>query len=206
MLSGQGYRTSSHKYQQPPNQKPVDGLEVLKGFRCPLSTEDGTPCLTACLGQSTFMRHLSEHPGRPKVDPSFCISDVQTLFRQGGCQSYFSVDPSLSNLDPSAASVYDHAVKSLESLPKAQIPTSNHDKDRASIHWLTRWPELLEPYIKDEKTQASLKSLVSFPDPKSDPDWLMRLRRDGSRWWDVAEGAQKECSYRASVMLKCHKE
>lgn len=204
-LSLAGYRTSKiEKYHQPPAQKPVDGLEVLSGFRCPLQNKDGTLCEKAFLAQSTFTRHLSDHPGRSKLDPSSCTSYIQTLFTQGNLQCYFSVDPSLSDLDPSTTSAYAYAIKLLGTLPKAQIPAPDHDKDRASIHWFTRWPELLKPYANDKGSLILLQSLVSFPEPGSDPDWLVKLWDHGCRWWNDVESAHASCSYRASTMLKSH--
>ena len=206
-LSSLGYRSSdSQKYHQPPGQKPIDGLEVLSGFRCPLSNGDGSQCTMAFLAQSTFIRHLSGHPDQKKPKPDFCVSDVQTLFSTRNLLCYFSIDRSLSDLDPSSASAYAYAVKMVESLPKARIPTSDHDKDRASIHWFTRWPELLQPYATDRRSQASLQALVSFPEPGSGPEWLVKLRDHGCRWWDAAELAHIKCSYRASVMLKSHQQ
>lgn len=204
-LSGIGYRASNaEKYDQPPDQKPVDGLEVLSGFRCPLLKDDGTPCSKAFLAKSTFTRHLSDHPDKPKPNHLTCVSDVQTLFGQGGLQRYFTVDQSLSTADLSPTSAYAFAVKMLKTLPEAHIPPPDHDKDRASIHWFTRWPELLRPYIADKRSQTSLQSLVSFPVPNSDPEWLLKLLDHGSRWWNAAELSHKKCSYRASVMLKSH--
>lgn len=204
-LSNAGYRSSdSERYRQPPGQKPIDGLEVLSGFRCPLLKEDGSRCPMAFLAQSTFTRHLSDHPNRKKTKPQLCVSDVQTLFSPRALQCYFSVDRSLSTIDPSSASAYAYAVQMLESLPKANIPPSDHDKDRASIHWFTRWPELLKPYMADRRDQTFLHSLVSFPETGSDPDWSMKLREHGCRWWDAAEHAHIKCSHRASVILKSH--
>ena len=206
-LSELGYRTSQgEKYHQPPGQKPVDGLEVQNGFACPLPNHDGTRCSRVFLGDKTFARHLSEHPGRPKPSLPSCASEVQTLFSQGGLQLYFSVDSSLSDLDPSADSAYAYAVKILPQLPKPRTPTSKNDKDRASIHWFTRWPELLQPYLPDEDSVEALKSLVSFPDSDSDPDWLVKLQDYGCRWWNDAELAHVNCSFRASVMLKSHQK
>lgn len=158
----------------------------------------------AFLAQSTFTRHLSDHPDPVKPKPHLCVSGVQTLFNQSDLRCYFSVDRSLSTIDPSSASAYTYAVQMLESLPKASIPTSDHDKDRASIHWFTRWPDLLQPYITDRRGQDFLHSLVSFPEAGSGPDWAKKLRDHGSRWWGAAEQAHKKCSYRASVMLKSH--
>lgn len=204
LLTNKGYRTSSvEKYFQIPGQKPVDGLEVLEGFLCPLPNDDGSNCSKAFLALSSFTRHLSDHRGS-KPHPPSCASYVQTLFCQGGLQCYFSVDPSLSKLDPSTASAYAYAVKTLETLPKEEIPISEHDKDRASIHWFTRWPELLKPYTTDKTSITSLQSLVSFPDPASDPEWLTKLQDHGRRWWNKAEEAHINCSYRTSVMLRCH--
>lgn len=205
-LHNSGYRTSkTEKYHQPPGQKPVDGLEVLSGFCCPLPIDGGPRCSRAFQTQSTFVRHLGEHRGR-KPDPSSCISDVQTLFSQGGLQKYFSVNPSLSNLDPSSSAAYAYAVKMLGGLPKANVPTPNHDRDRATIDWFTRWSELLSPYITDNTNISPLQSLVNFPDPKSDPKWLTKLRDHGTRWWKDAEAAHINCSYRASVMLRSHQK
>lgn len=206
-LSDAGYRTSkAEKYDQPPGGKPVDGLKVSMGFSCPLLNGDGSRCSRNFLSQSTFTRHLSDHTVLPKPNPSSCTSEVQTLFEQGGLQQYFSVDSSLSDLDPSAASAYAYAVRMLPDLPKAQIPASNHDKDRASIHWFTRWPELLAVYAKDKASCDFLQSLISFPEPSSDPDWLTKLRDHGSLWWNEAELDHVKCSYRASVMLKSHQK
>ena len=206
-LSDAGYRTSkAEKYFQPRAQKPVDGLEVLTGFSCPLLREDGTPCPRSFLGKSTFERHLSDHRGLPKPKTPSCASTVQTLFGQGGLQHYFSVDTSLSDLDPLASSAYTHAVRMLPTLPKAHIPISNHDKDRASIHWFTRWPELLQRYVTNDTSSEFFRSLVSFPDPHSDPGWLAKLLDHGSRWWNNAEAAHIKCSYRASVMLRSHQK
>lgn len=203
-LSGAGYRSStSEKYHQLPGQKPVGGLEVLDGYRCPLN---GGGCSEAFLAESTFVRHLSSHNHHLRPQPRACASGVQTLFRQGGLQRYFCVDRSLSNLDPSSASAYAYAVKMVNSLPRANIVTSDHDKDRASIHWFTRWPELLQPYITNGRSQSSIQALVAFPEPGSDPDWLIKIRDHGCRWWDVAELAHIKCSYRASVMLKSHQQ
>lgn len=202
-LSNAGYRTSkAEKYHQPPAQRPIDGLEVLSGFRCPFQSEDGTRCSKAYLAESTFARHLSDHSS--SIRPPSCVAHVQTLFNQGGLQHYFSVEPSLSNLDPSSTSAYAYAIKMLEDLPKANIPAPDHDKDRASIHWFTRWPDLLKPYATDKESSAFLQSLVSFPEPGSGPDWFMKLRDHGCRWWNDAESAHASCSYRASVMLKSH--
>ena len=204
-----GYRTSkAEKYHQAPGQKPVDGLEVLPGFCCPLQNDDGTQCARAFRAEGTFTRHLSDHPKSPgkKPDASSCSSYVQTLFNQGGLQKFFCVDPSLSNVDPSANYAYTYAVGMLESLPKPDIPIPDNDKDRASIHWFTRWPELLQPYIADRSSISFLQSLVSFPEPGSDPEWLAKLLDHGSRWWKDAEDAHINCSFRASVMLKSHEQ
>lgn len=206
-LSDVGYQSSdSERYHQSPGQKPVDGLEVLSGFRCPLLREDGSRCAMAFLAKSTLTRHLSDHTDQPKPKPDLCVSGVQTLFNQRNLRCYFSVDRSLSNLDPSPASAYTYAIQMLETLPKANIPTADHDKDRASIHWFTRWPELLQPYITNRRGQTFLHSLVSFPETGSSPDWLMKLRDHGCRWWDAAELAHIKCSHRASVILKSHQQ
>lgn len=208
-LSNVGYRTSKvEKYHQPAGQKPVDGLEILKGFLCPVLGDDGFQCHRAFLSQSTFARHLSDHPGSPgsKPDPPSCASYVQTLFSQGGLQKYFAVDPSLSRADPSSASTYACAVEMLQNIPQPNIPISDNDKDRASIHWLTRWPELLKPYTTNRESVDFLRSLVSFPDPSSDPDWLIKLHDHGSRWWRGAEAAHISCSWNVSIMLKSHEQ
>lgn len=206
-LSAAGYRLSdAEKYHQTPGQKPVDGLEVLSGFYCPLSKADGTSCAMSFLAESTFTRHLSGHSGRQKPRPASCVSDVQTLFAQGGLQRYFSVDRSLSNLDPSSASAYVSAVEMLKNLPAAPVPASNHDKDRASVHWFTRWPELLKPYIVEQDDQVFLQSLVSFPESGADPGWLTKLRDHGRRWWGAAESEHIKCSFHASTLLKSHQE
>jgi hypothetical protein len=204
-LSSLGYRISKdEKYHQPPGRKPVDGLEVLRGFLCPLQCEDGTSCHRVFLSPRTFSRHVSDHHIRPKPEAESCVSNAQTLFSQGGLQLYFSVDPSLSNMDASSASVYASAVKMFESLPKAKIPAPNNDKDRASIDWFTRWPELLQDYVGDQESMHFLKSLVSFPESGSDPDWLVKLCDHGTRWWNDAEAAHINCTDRASIMLKSH--
>jgi hypothetical protein len=206
-LSAAGYRLSkAEKYRQAPGQKPVDGLEVLSGFLCPLLKKDGTLCAMSFLAESTFTRHLSDHPDRPKPQPPSCASDVQTLFTQGGLQHYFSVDRSLSNLDPSSASAYISAIEMLKNLPMAPAPASDHDKDRASVHWFTRWPELLKPYITDRSDQAFLQSLVSFPESSTNPGWLTKLRDHGCRWWEAAESEHAKCSFRASATLKSHEQ
>lgn len=206
-LCNGGYRASGgEKYKPTPGQRPVDGLEVLSGFCCPLLREDGSRCARAFGTEGSLSRHLSDHPRSPenKPSPSSCVSYVQILFRQGGLKSYFSVDPSLSNLDPSSTSAYAHAVEMLANMPKADIPVSDHDKERASIHWFTRWPQLLQPYVTDRASIEYLQSLVSFPDPDSDPSWLTKLLDHGARWWEDAEIAHVNCSYRVSTMLKSH--
>jgi hypothetical protein len=206
-LSDAGYRTSSAKlYNQPPGRKPVDGLEVVDGFYCPILLDNDTPCPMACVSKRTLIRHFSDHPIRPKPDPSACNSHVQTLFHRGGLQCYYSVEPSLSDLDPSFGAAYAYAVEAFNSLPKVKIPNPDHDKDRSSIHWFTRWPELLKDYIVEKESSDFLRSLISFPDPSSDPDWLLILRDHGCRWWNDAEAAHINCSDRASIMLKSHQQ
>ena len=207
-LSASGYRLSNagEKYHQTPGQKPVDGLEVLSGFLCPLQNKDGTQCSMSFAAESTFARHLSSHSGCEKPRPSACVSDIQTLFAQGGLQCYFSVNPSLSNLDPSSASAYVSAVEMLKNLPPAPVSTSDHDKDRASVHWFTRWPELLKPYINNRSDQMFLQSLVSFPESGAGPVWLPKLRDHGCRWWGAAESEHIKCSFRASATLKSHQQ
>ena len=210
-LLSAGYRTSkAEKYHQPPGQKPVDGLEVFCGFSCPFSNDDGSKCARSFRAQSTFSRHLSDHPESrgSNLAPASCASPLQTLFNQGGLQNYFSVQPSLSLAlaDPSSTYSYGCAVEMLEDVPKPNIPLSNHDKDQASIHWFTRWPQLLEPYIADKTSIQYLRSLVSFPDPKSDPEWLLKLLEHGARWWKEAENAHMNCSFNASAILQSHEE
>jgi hypothetical protein len=206
-LSDTGIKSStSLKYTQAPGQKPVDGLQVLQGYTCPLYGSDGARCSQAFLATSTFLRHLSTHPVHPKPDPASCTSSIQTLFAMGGLQVYFPVETSLSAPDPPLSSVYTDVLPLLRSLPAPQIQVTNNDKERASIHWFTRWPELLEPYCKDEDQVHALRSLVSFPEPGDDPDWLVRVQDHGCRWWEKAESAHVSCSYRASVLLKSHQE
>jgi hypothetical protein len=208
-LLDSGYRTSKDEpYTQSPGQKPVDGVEVLEGFSCPLLNDDGSPCSLGFRAESTFSKHLSGHPNlaESKPKPSSCFSHVQTLFNRGGIVRYFSVNPSLSHPDLSPASAYAHAVDMLRGLPRPEIPASENDKDRASIHWFTRWPQLLKPYITDMPSITYLQRLVSFPEPTSDPDWLMKLVDHGSSWWGDAEAAHMSCSHRVSVMLKSHRE
>lgn len=202
-----GLRSStSNKYTQPPGQKPVDGLEVLQGYACPLHNPDGTPCSKAFPATSSFVRHLSNHTFYPKPHPPSCTSSIQTLFAQGGLQSYFPVDVSLSQPDPPSNSVYVEALHLLQNLSAPQIPAPDNDKERASIHWFTRWPELLEPYCSNDAQVLELRSLVSFPQPDLDPDWLVKVRDHGCKWWVKAESAHANCSHRASVLLKSHQE
>ena len=198
--------SSSPKYTQPFGQKPVDGLEVLRGYLCPLFDSDGVCCSKAFLATSSFIRHLSVHPVHPKPDPVSCASSIQTLFAQGGLQMYFSVDVSLSMPDPPLSSVYTDVLPLLRSLPAPRIQVANNDKGRASIHWFTRWPELLGPYCEDDDRVRMLQSLVSFPESGVDPDWLVKVKDHGCRWWTNAEVAHVNCSYRASVLLKSHQE
>ena len=198
--------SSSAKYTQPPRQKPANGLEVLQGYLCPLSDSDGVCCSKAFLAMSSFVRHLSGHNVRPRPDPASCASPVQTLFAQGGLQMYFSVDVSLSMPDPPLSSVYTDVLPLLRSLPVPRIQVASNDKERASIHWFTRWPELLGPYCEEDERVCMLRSLVSFPDSGVDPDWLLKVKDHGCRWWAKAESAHVNCSYRASVLLKSHQE
>lgn len=204
-LRDSGYRTSTgERYHQAPGQKPVDGLEVLSGFSCPLLNDQGSRCSWASGAESSLTRHLSDHqPQENKPKASSCVSHVQTLFTKGGLKRYFSVDPSLSNLDPSSTSAYAYAVEMLGNLPKPEIPIPENDKDRASIHWFTRWPQLLGPYITDRESIDHLQSLVAFPG-NSDPDWLTKLLDHGSRWWKDTEASHISCPERVSIMLKSH--
>ena len=202
-----GLKTStSPKYTQPPGQKPVDGLEVLQGYLCPLFDLDDVCCSKTFLASSSFVRHLSGHSVHPKPDPASCISSVQTLFAQGGLQMYFSVDVSLSMPDPPLSSVYTDVLPLLRSLPAPRIQVASNDKERASIHWFTRWPELLGSYCEDDGGVRMLRSLVSFPESGVDSDWLLKVKDHGCRWWAKAESAHVNCSYRASVLLKSHQE
>lgn len=198
--------STSPKYTQPPGQKPVDGLEVLQGYACPLYDPNGLHCSEAFLATSTFLRHFRSHPRHPKPDAASCASPIQTLFAQGGLQKYFPVDVSLSMPDPPLSAVYTDVLPLLRNLPDPEIQVTNNDKERASIHWFTRWPELLEPYCQDDSQVSMLQSLVSFPDSGVDPDWLVRAQDHGCRWWTKAESAHVNCSYRASVLLKSHQE
>jgi hypothetical protein len=205
--SNHGLRSSSSdKYIQPAGQKPVDGLEVLQGYMCPMPDSHGITCSMAFPAKSSFLRHLSVHPIYPRPDPTSCTSSIQTLFAQGGLQAYFPVNVSLSQPDPPPNSAYVDALHLLHTLPAPQIPIPNNDKERASIHWFTRWPELLEPYCSDESKVLQFRSLVSFPHPGVDPDWLLTVQDHGSKWWVKAESAHVNCSHRASVLLKSHQE
>lgn len=203
--SNGGLRSSaSTKYSQPPNLKPVDGLEVLQGYKCPLFTADGSLCSMAFLAHSSFERHLTTHTTFPKPDPASCASSIQTLFAQGGLQNYYPVVPSLSLPDPPPNSAYVDALRLHENLPSPHIHVAENDKERASIHWFTRWPELFEPYCKDDAQVDALRSMISFPQTGADPDWLVRVQDHGCRWWIKAESAHSKCSYRASLILKSH--
>jgi hypothetical protein len=202
-----GFRLSgTKKYSQAAGQKPVDGLEVLQGYACPAPMGDDTTCSEAFLAKSSFVRHLSSHLIYPKPDPSSCASKIQTLFGQGGLQAYFPVDISLSHPDPPPNSAYADALELLLTLPKPQIPTPNTDKERESVHWFTRWPELLQPYCNEEAQADALRRLVSFPQVGIDPEWLTRVQDHGKKWWTKAETAHVKCSPRASVLLKSHQK
>jgi hypothetical protein len=198
--------STADKYTQPLHQKPVDGLEVLRGYMCPIPNADGTICSKAFVAHSTFTRHLSSHPVYPKPDPSSCASSIQTLFAQGGLQMYFPVDVFLSQQDPPPNSAYADALHLVQTLPTPNIPVPDNDKERASVHWFTRWPELLESYCTDDAATDELRSLVSFPQSGLDPDWLVRVQDHGCKWWVKAESAHANCSHRASVLLKSHQE
>lgn len=202
-----GFRLStSDKYTQVAGQKPVDGLKVLQGYMCPVLMLDGAACCGAFLAASSFVRHLGTHLIHPRPDPTHCGSPIQTLFAQGGLQAYFPVDTSLSQPDPPPGSAYVEALNLLRALPDPQIPTPNNDKERESVHWFTRWPELLAPYCSSDAQVDVLRSLVSFPQAGKDPDWLIMVQDHGRRWWTMAESAHVKCSNRASVMLRSHKK
>jgi len=204
--SSGGFRTSkSEKYSQPPGGKPVDGIEVLQGFMCPESNPDGSTCSTAFRGESTFIRHLASHPTdpfHPKLDPGSFACYIQTVFVQGNLQSYFSVETSLSHPDPPPTSAYPDALKLLQDLPSPQIPPPKNDKERESIHWYTRWPELMEPFCHSPGQVVMLRSLTSFPQEGTHPDWLIRAKDHGREWWAKAESEHQNCTPRTSRLLK----
>ena len=206
--SNGGFMSStSNKYIQPAGQKPVDGLQVLPGYMCPLGNLDGSTCSRAFVGLSTFTRHLSTHPKQnPTLNHASCASQVQTLFAQGGLQSYFAVDTSFCQPDPPPTLAYADALKLWKTLPGPQIPAPETDKERESVHWFTQWPELLKPYCNNDAQAGALRSLVSFPEAGKDPDWLVRVQDHGSRWWIKVESAHKRCTPRASGLLKSQKE
>lgn len=200
--NGQLRSRTSIKYTQPAGQKPLDGLEVLQGHMCPVLDLGGTVCSRAFRATSSFVRHLGTHFDHPPLDPALCVSPIQTLFSQGGLQMYFAVDTSLSQQDPPPNTAYADALKFLRSLPKPQIPIPKTDKERESVHWFTRWPELLEPYSKTDAQVKILQSLVSFPEAGRDPGWLLKVKDHGCKWWMKAELAHAKCTSRASSLLK----
>ena len=201
-LNGGLRASTSERYTQPPGQKPLHGLEVLQGYVCPAIDSGGTVCSRAFLATSTFVRHLGTHHINPPVNPALCSSPVQTLFVQGNLQMYFAVDTTLSQPDPHPNLAYADALKLLRALPEPQIPTPKTDKDRESVHWFTRWPELMEPYCKTAAQVNKLRSLVAFPEARTDQAWLVRTRDHGCQWWDKAELAHAKCTSRASGLLK----
>jgi hypothetical protein len=206
-LPNGGLRSSrSEKYIQAACQKPVDGLEVLGGYKCPVEDASGWFCSKAFLGKPSFVRHLGGHHLKVKQDPDSCAWEVQTLFSQGNLQVYFAVDSSFSQSDPPPSSAFAEAVTLFHTLPSAQITPPSNDKERESVHWFTHWPDLLEPYCKDDSQADALRALVSFPQADKDPDWLMGVQDHGRRWWTKAEIAHKGCTDRASILLKSHKE
>jgi len=204
--SDHGFRSSkSEKYSQPPGQKPVDGIEVLRGFLCPESNPDGSTCSSAFHAESSFTRHLSTHPSQlsqRKPDPGSCTCYIQTLFAQGSLQRYFSVETSLSHADPPATSAYGDALKLLQDAPSPQIPPPKGDKERESIHWYTRWPELLASFCNSSDQVNRLRSLTSFPQEGTHPDWLVRVKDHGRNWWVKAESEHLACLPRTSRLLK----
>lgn len=204
-LHGDLRSSKSEKHSQPPGQKPVDGIEVLPGFVCPGSNPDGSTCSGAFPAESSFTRHLATHPSwfpHSKPDPGSCACYIQTLFTQGNLQSYFSVETSLSHPDPPRTSVYADGLKLLRDLPNPQIPAPNSDKERESIHWYTRWPELLATFCNNPDQVNMLRSLTLFPEEGTDQSWLVRVKDHGSKWWVKAELEHLACSDRASRLLK----
>ena len=128
-------------------------------------------CSRAFLALSTFTQHLSTQPKQNvALDHASCTSQVQTLFAQGGLQSYFAADTSFYQPDPPPTSAYMDALKHLQILPNLQIPAPKTDKERESVHWSTQWP-----YCNNDAQMGILWSLVSFPKAGKDADWLIRV-------------------------------
>jgi hypothetical protein len=149
------------------DQAPISGIQVSRGFYCPLTGMGRKPCLYISGAISTMHTHIkSKHQGdipRPSVkDLEGCPCDYQTLFK-GPLKKYFRVRTGLTGLEAhpdGSRNPYSVFMRQPNTASPDIRPEPIKDDELPSLLRATRWNVFLEPY---RKRPSDVVALVQFP-------------------------------------------
>jgi len=154
--------------EQPPDQAPISGIQVKRGFYCPMKKSDGKPCAYVGGTTATIETHINcEHKGvknRPSVDTLKQYScDYQSLFT-GNLRHAFRVRTGMTGIEShpdGANNPYSVFMRQMESMqPTDYRPEPMKYEELPSFLRATRWNVCLEPYRSNPK---DIVSLVQYP-------------------------------------------
>lgn len=149
---------------QPHDRAPISGIQVRRGFYCPLHCDDGKRCVVVTGETSTLESHIrTKHQGdknRPRTDSleSFPC-DYQTLFT-GNLRYFFRVRTGLTGLEThpdGPRNPYSAFMLQPRSEPFADsyLEPAKYD-ELPSFLRATRWNLWVEPYRRNPKDVAAL--------------------------------------------------
>lgn len=173
--------------QQPPDRSPIHGIQVHKGYYCPVKPKGGTECRTAFPEHSTMMHHFSTVHKGVRTPPSQEVyhypCNCQTITTEK--KHYFRVltvavappggHPTVYArfIQEESAKIPGKSTKSLEPLRREELP---------SLLRGTEWHEYVADYRNDPEDVVNLIAYPNSADRSNEGRILSRLASI-SEWW-----------------------
>ena len=152
---------------QPHDNAPILGIQIRKGFYCPIANSGGKPCLHTVGKTSTLGTHIkTAHPGSrlhaKDLEAHHC--DYQTLFI-GNLKQYFRVRTGLTGHLDGDQNPYSVFVRQSNASPSPNHhPQPIKDNELPSLLRATGWNFFMEKYRKDP---GDVVALVQYPSARA---------------------------------------
>jgi len=175
-LNGISFALPREVRNQPHHRAPISGIQVWRGFYCPMTDSSGKQCLYTAGATSTVETHIkTKHQGdrsRPHVnDLEGYPCDYQTLFT-GNLRQYFQVRPGLTGLEAHLDGYnnpYSVFTKQKSTASSSDFhPQPIKDDELSSPLRATRWNVFVEPYRNNPR---DVVDLIRYPTARI-PPWL----------------------------------
>ena len=173
-LDGIPFALPKEVRNQPHHRAPISGIQVRRGFYCPMAGSSGKQCLYTAGATSTVETHIkTKHQGdrsRPRVDDlEGYPCDYQTLFT-GNLRQYFQVRTGLTGLEAHPDghnNPYSAFMKQTNTTSSSDFhPEPIKDDELPSLLRATRWNVFVELY---RKNPGDVVALVRYPSARVPP-------------------------------------